>query len=46
MAPDGRVTTLALASPDSNLDGIAVGPGKTVWVTEPGHNAIPEISLA
>ena len=46
VAPDGRVTTLALASPDSNLDGIAAGPGKTIWVTEPGHNAIAEISPA
>jgi streptogramin lyase len=46
VTPDGRVTALALASPDSNLDGIAAGPGKTIWVTEPGHNAIAEISLA
>jgi virginiamycin B lyase len=46
VTPDGRVTVLALASPDSNLDGIAAGPEKTIWVTEPGHNAIAEISLA
>lgn len=46
MTPDGRVTTLALAAPDSNPDGIAVGPGKTIWVTGPGRDAIAEISLA
>jgi hypothetical protein len=46
VAQDGRVTTLTLASPDSNLDGIAAGPGKSIWVTEPGRGAIAEISLA
>jgi virginiamycin B lyase len=46
VTPDGHVTTLALAAPDGNLDGIAAGPGKTIWVTEPGRGAIAEITLA
>jgi streptogramin lyase len=42
---EGAVSELALPSPGSNPDGIAAGPGKSIWVTETGSDAIVEISL-
>jgi hypothetical protein len=45
VTPNGHVAAVALFPPDSDLDGIAAGPGNTVWVTEAGDNAIAEITL-
>jgi streptogramin lyase len=42
---DGAVSRLALPSPGSNPDGVAAGPGKSIWVTETGSDAIVEINL-
>lgn len=41
----GAVTELTLPQPGANPDGIAAGPGHTIWVTETGANAIAEITL-
>jgi polyhydroxybutyrate depolymerase len=40
----GAITELALAA-GSNPDGIAAGPGRSVWVAETGADAIAEITL-
>jgi virginiamycin B lyase len=45
VAGNGNVAELALPSPDSNPDGIAAGPGKTVWVAATGIDAVIEITL-
>jgi virginiamycin B lyase len=45
VAGNGDVTELALPSPDSNPDGIAAGPGNTVWVAATGIDAVIEITL-
>jgi virginiamycin B lyase len=42
----GRVTELALRSPDTDIDSIAAGPGNSVWVTETGTDAVVEITPA
>ena len=40
----GAITALALPA-GSNPDGIAAGPGHSVWVAETGADAIAEITL-
>jgi poly(3-hydroxybutyrate) depolymerase len=42
---NGSLTQLTLPSPASNPDGIAAGPGKTVWVAATGIDAVIEITL-
>jgi streptogramin lyase len=41
---DGQVAELALL-PDSNATAVAAGPGKSVWVAEPGRDALAEIVM-
>jgi virginiamycin B lyase len=41
----GAFTELALPSQATNPDAIAAGPGRTIWVTETGANAIAELTL-
>lgn len=45
VTPAGAVTELTLPQPGSNPNGIAAGPGRTLWVTETGANAIAMITL-
>lgn len=45
LAADGTVSELAMPSPESNPDGIAAGPGRTIWVTETGADSIVKITL-
>jgi len=44
LGTDGRLTQLALPSPAANPDGIAAGPGGTIWVTEAGADKIARIT--
>jgi streptogramin lyase len=41
----GALSELALPTQATNPDGIAAGPGRTVWVTETGSDAIARIKL-
>jgi len=45
ISPDGDVSELALPSPASNPDAITAGPGRTVWITETGADAIVKVTL-
>jgi len=45
ITPAGAVSALALPSRGTNPDGIAAGPGRTVWVTETGKDIVARITL-
>ena len=42
---DGDVSELALPSRASNPNAITAGPGRTVWITETGADAIVKVTL-
>jgi len=45
MTLGGSISELALPIPGSNPNGIAGGPGGTIWVTETGTGKIARITL-